>query len=84
MNVVPMRRGNAWLDAGTPDSLMESGAFVRIIEKRQGLKIACIEELAYRRGFINDAQMEALINQFKDGDYKRYLKKVYEEYHELY
>lgn len=84
MSVVPMRRGNAWLDAGTPESLMESGAFVQIIEKRQGLKIACIEEIAYRRGFIDDEQMAALINELKDGNYKTYLKKVYEEYHELY
>ncbi|MBE6452188.1 MAG: glucose-1-phosphate thymidylyltransferase RfbA [Alphaproteobacteria bacterium] len=84
MSVVPMRRGNAWLDAGTPESLMESGAFVQIIEKRQGLKIACIEEIAYRRGFINDEQMLSLINELKDGNYKTYLKKVYEEYHEVY
>ena len=84
MSVVPMRRGNAWLDAGTPDSLMESGAFVQIIEKRQGLKIACIEEIAYRRNFINDEQMQKLINDLKDGTYKTYLKKVYEEYHEIY
>ena len=84
MSVVPMKRGNAWLDAGTPESLMESGAFVQIIEKRQGLKIACIEEIAYRRGFINDEQMQGLINELKDGNYKTYLKKVYEEYHELY
>ena len=84
MSVVPMRRGNAWLDAGTPESLMESGAFVQIIEKRQGLKIACIEEIAYRRGFINDKQMQDLINELKDSSYKTYLKKVYEEYHELY
>ena len=84
MSVVPMRRGNAWLDAGTPDSLMESGAFVQIIEKRQGLKIACIEEIAYRRGFINDEQMMFLINELKDGNYKKYLQKVYEERHELY
>lgn len=84
MSVVPMRRGNAWLDAGTPDSLMESGAFVQIIEKRQGLKIACIEEIAYRRHFIDDAQMLKLIDELKDGNYKTYLKKVYEEYHELY
>ena len=84
MNVVPMKRGNAWLDAGTPESLMESGAFVQIIEKRQGLKIACIEEIAYRKGFINDTQMQVLINELKDGDYKKYLNKVYEEYHELY
>ena len=84
MSVVPMRRGNAWLDAGTPDSLMESGAFVQIIEKRQGLKIACIEELVYRRGFIDDEQMLTLINELKDGNYKSYLKKVYEERYELY
>ena len=56
----------------------------QIIEKRQGLKIACIEEIAYRRGFINDEQMLSLINELKDGNYKSYLKKVYEEYHELY
>ena len=84
MSVVPMGRGNAWLDAGTPESLMESGAFVQIIEKRQGLKIACIEEIAYNRGFINDEQMLSLINELKDGNYKSYLKKVYEEKHELY
>ena len=81
MSVVPMGRGNAWLDAGTPDSLMESGAFVQIIEKRQGLKIACIEEIAYRYGFINDKQMQVLINKLKDNSYKTYLKKIYEEQH---
>ena len=84
MSVVPMKRGNAWLDAGTPESLMESGAFVHIIEKRQGLKLACIEEIAYKRGFINDEQMLSLINEMKDSNYKTYLQKVYEEKHELY
>lgn len=84
MNVVPMKRGNAWLDAGTPDSLMESSAFVQIIEKRQGLKIACIEEIAFRRGFIDNDGMLFLVNELKNGDYKQYLEKVYEEYHELY
>lgn len=84
LNVVPMRRGNAWLDAGTPESLMESSAFIRIVEKRQGLKIACIEEIAYRRNFITDEQMLGLIETCPAGDYKKYLKKVYEEYHELY
>lgn len=79
--VVPMKRGNAWLDAGTPESLMESGTFVQIIEKRQGLKIACIEEIAYRRGFINDQKMRLLIDELKDGTYKTYLEKVYQEYH---
>ena len=85
LNVVPMRRGNAWLDAGTPDSLMSASSFVQIIEHRQGLKIACIEEIAYRRGFINDTQMLNIINELKDGcTYKTYLQKVYEEYHEFY
>lgn len=84
MSVVPMRRGNAWLDAGTPDSLMESSQFVQIIEKRQGLKIACIEEIAYHLKFINDDQMMALINELKPGDYKTYLEKAYRERHEIY
>lgn len=85
LNVVPMRRGNAWLDAGTPDSLMSASSFVQIIEHRQGLKIACIEEIAYRRGFINDTQMLNIINELKDGcTYKTYLQKVYDEYHEIY
>ncbi len=84
MSVVPMRRGNAWLDAGTPESLMASSQFVQIIEQRQGLKISCIEEIAYRRGFIDDTQMLALIDELKPGTYKSYLQKIYEEYHELY
>ena len=84
MSVMPMKRGNAWLDAGTPDSLMESGQFVQIIEQRQGLKVACIEEIAYKRGFIDDAKMLKLIEELNAGKYKDYLKKVYEEKHELY
>ena len=84
MSVVPMRRGNAWLDAGTPDSLMESGQFVQIIEKRQGLKIACVEEIAYAQGFIDDAQMRALIDALRPGIYRDYLEKVYGEKHEIY
>lgn len=85
LNVIPLRRGSAWLDAGTPDSLMESAQFVQIIEQRQGLKLSCLEEIAYRLGFIDDKQMQKLINHLKDGvPYKDYLKKVYEENHDLY
>jgi glucose-1-phosphate thymidylyltransferase len=85
LNVIPLKRGNAWLDAGTPDSLMESAQFVQIIEQRQGLKLACIEEIAYKQNFIDDAQMQNLINALKDGTpYKKYLTKVYEEHHDLY
>ena len=84
LSVVPMRRGNAWLDAGTPESLMSASTFVQIVEERQGLKIACIEEIAFKKGFINDSQMKDLINEPHKGDYKQYLKKVYNENHELY
>ena len=84
LSVVPMKRGNAWLDAGTPDSLMDSSNFIQIIEKRQGLKIACLEEIAYKNKFINDIQMKEIIDSLKKGAYKDYLLKVYEENHELY
>lgn len=76
LSVIPMQRGNAWLDAGTPDSLMDSGIFVQIMEKRQGLKIACIEETAYRCGFIDKDQLQYLISQLHDSAYKDYLIKV--------
>lgn len=83
LNVVTMRRGNAWLDAGTPQSLLDASNFIGIIEKRQDLKIACIEEIAYKRGFIDDMQMESIINSLKDGtDYKAYLQRVYGDSHE--
>ena len=85
MCVVPMRRGNVWLDAGTPVSLMEASTFIGLIEERQGLKIACIEEIAYRKEFIDDMGMRELIGSIKDGStYKEYLKKVYKERHEPY
>ena len=84
MSVIPMHRGNAWLDAGTPDSLMASGQFVQIMEQRQGLKIGCIEEIAFNKGFINDEQMQNIINELHDGKYKEYLIKVYGEKNEFY
>ncbi|MCI5544180.1 MAG: glucose-1-phosphate thymidylyltransferase RfbA [Azospirillum sp.] len=85
LNVFPMRRGNAWLDAGTPQSLLEASNFIGIIEKRQDLKIACIEEIAYRRGFIDSAHLLKIIDSLKDGtNYKAYLQRVYEDYHEGY
>lgn len=85
MSVVPMLRGNAWLDAGTPQSLMDSSNFVQIMEERQGLKIACIEEIAYRRNFINKHQLKSLINELKDCEYKKYLIRVsMESKHKLY
>ena len=83
MNVVTMRRGNVWLDAGTPTALMEASQYIGLIEQRQGLKIACIEEIVYKRGLINDQQMMDIINSMKSGStYRSYLEKVYGEAHE--
>ena len=84
MSVMPMGRGIAWLDAGTPDSLSDAGRFMQVIEKRQGLKIACIEEIAFRKGFIDDIRMEAIIDELAKGAYREYLIKIYEEQHELH
>lgn len=84
MSVVPMRRGNAWLDAGTPESLIEASQFIHLLEKRQGLKIACVEEIAYRQRFIDDTSFLKLIDELKSGNYKSYLQKVYEERYEPY
>lgn len=76
-----LKRGTVWLDAGTPDSLMDAATYVQLIEKRQGLKISCIEEIAYRRKFISDEQFLSIINDLPDGiNYKEYLKRVYREF----
>lgn len=76
-----LKRGTVWLDAGTPDSLMDAATYVQLIEKRQGLKISCIEEIAYRRKFISDEQFLSIINDLPDGiNYKEYLKRVYMEF----
>ncbi len=80
LEVVTLKRGNAWLDAGTPQSLLDAANFIEMIERRQDLKIACIEEIAYKRGFIDRTQMMNLINAIKDGvDYKNYLLRAIED-----
>jgi glucose-1-phosphate thymidylyltransferase len=77
IKVLRMCRGTAWMDAGTPDSLMDAAQFVQMIEKRQGLKISCIEEIALNRGFIDIVQFAKLVDNYEDGsDYKRYLSKI--------
>lgn len=83
LSVIPMKRGNAWLDAGTPNSLLKASQYVQIIEERQGLKIACIEEIALRRGFISLDQFSKIIDSFAKCRYKEYLEKIYNEYKDL-
>ncbi len=77
LGVVKLRRGFAWLDAGTPDSLLEASQFIYTVEKRQGLKVACIEELAFRKRFINREQFESLTKKYKESsDYRKYLDSI--------
>lgn len=78
LSVELMGRGMAWLDTGTPDSLIEASQFVQTIEKRQGLKIACPEEIAYRAGFIDSAGLARCI-EGQNSDYYRYVRAVLEE-----
>ncbi len=79
LNVEKMRRGFAWLDTGTHESLLQAGQFVQTIQARQGLKIACIEEIAYRMGYIDKAQVERLAQPLLKNEYGRYLMRMLEE-----
>jgi glucose-1-phosphate thymidylyltransferase len=74
-----MGRGYAWLDTGTHDSLMEAGQFIATLEKRQGLKVACPEEIAFRRGWIDAAQLETLARPLAKNGYGHYLLKLLNE-----
>jgi glucose-1-phosphate thymidylyltransferase len=71
-----MGRGYAWLDTGTEDSLLEASNFIQTIEKRQGLKVACIEEIAYEKGYISKEQLLVLAEEYKNNDYGLYLLKL--------
>ena len=79
LNVEIMGRGYAWLDTGTHDSLLEAGQFIATMEKRQGLKIACPEEIAYRAGWIDAAALEALATPMLKNGYGQYLMQVLRE-----
>lgn len=76
LNVQVFDRGTAWLDTGTFASLMQAGNFVQVIEERQGLKIGCIEEIAYKMGFINEEQLEHLADPLKKSGYGIYLQNI--------
>lgn len=79
LTVEQMGRGFAWLDTGTPDSLLEAAEFVRTLEKRQGMKIACPEEVAYRMGFIEASQLRSLGEEIAKSAYGQYLLQLAEE-----
>ena len=79
LDVEIMGRGMAWLDTGTHDSLLEAGQFIATLEKRQGLKVACPEEIAWRQGWIDDAQLEALAAPLAKNGYGAYLQGLLRE-----
>jgi len=79
LSVELMGRGYAWLDTGTHESLLEASTFIEIIERRQGLKVACIEEIAYEKGYINKSQLIKLAQPIANNQYGQYLIKCVEE-----
>jgi glucose-1-phosphate thymidylyltransferase len=79
LHVKLLSRGMAWLDTGTQTSLLEAGNYIATIEHRQGLKIACLEEVAFRMGFINQSQLSAVIDRLPQGEYRAYLQLVCDE-----
>jgi len=81
LDVKVLGRGTAWLDTGTCDALLEASLFIQTLEKRQGLKIACPEEIAYRMGYITAAEVSALAHAMKDNGYRKYLLDLLTESH---
>lgn len=79
LNVEPLGRGSAWLDTGTHDDLLDAGQFIATIEKRQGLKVCCPEEIAYRLGYINDVQLISLADPMLKNGYGKYLLNLLKE-----
>ena len=79
LHVKTMGRGHTWLDTGTHESLLEAGLFVSTVQKRQGLKIACLEEIAYRQAWIDAEQLERLAIPLNKNEYGRYLLNLIHE-----
>ena len=79
LKVEILGRGYAWLDTGTPDSLIDAANYIATIERRQGLKIGCIEEIAYRMGYIDEMQLKKVIHQLPENSYRKYLENFLED-----
>jgi len=79
LRVEKIGRGIAWLDTGTPEALLQASNFFGVIEDRQGLKVACIEEIAFKKGFINRIEFEKLLETIPASMYKDYLIKILKE-----
>lgn len=79
LKVEILGRGYAWLDTGTPDSLIDASNYIATIERRQGLKIGCIEEVAFRMGYIDKNQLEGIIEGLPANDYRKYLEMIFKE-----
>ena len=79
LSIEKMGRGFAWLDTGTHDSLLEASLFVQTLEVRQGMKISCIEEIAYKMGYIDIKKLESISTGMLNSSYGKYLKKIVEE-----
>ena len=79
LHVAPLGRGIAWLDTGTHTSLLEASHFIGTLEARQGLKIACLEEIALRKGFVDREQMQQVIKETPKSSYREYLERIFQE-----
>jgi glucose-1-phosphate thymidylyltransferase len=79
LQVETLGRGFAWLDTGTHDSMLEAGQFIATIERRQGLKVACPEEIAYRMGYITADDLVGLVKSLRKSTYGEYLQRILEE-----
>jgi len=83
LSVQVFGRGLAWLDMGTHESLLQASMFIETIENRQGLKVACLEEIAYRQGYITDEDLEKAAAQYGKSGYGRYLKMMLDNKHQF-
>jgi glucose-1-phosphate thymidylyltransferase len=76
IDVIKFPRGTAWLDAGQPDTLFQSAAYVKTIQERQGIRIGCIEEECYNKGFIDKNQLKKVVDKLPESEYKKYLERL--------